>query len=92
MVHASSNYLPVSKAAVCLLCVFYDREDVERHTGGGFGGKSLLRGVVSEFDTLLDIVLEASDGFLQQSLLLGVNVTEDVDGLLGTVGLRKSSV
>ena len=52
------------------------------------GDESLFRGLAGERDTLLDVALQASDGFLQKLLLLGIKITEDVNSLLGTVGLR----
>lgn len=42
---------------------------------------------MGEVNTLLDVALEALDGSLEESLLLLGDVTEDVDSLLGTVGL-----
>lgn len=52
------------------------------------GEQSLLCGrLVGENDTLGDVVLQATDGLLQQLLLLLGNVAEDINGLLGTVGL-----
>lgn len=47
----------------------------------------LLRRLVGKGDTLLDVALQALDGGFQQRLLLGGEVSEDVDGLLGSVGL-----
>lgn len=56
--------------------------------GRGAGNESLLLGwLVGKGDTLLDVALQALDGGLQQRLLLGGDVPEDVDGLLGSVGL-----
>ena len=43
--------------------------------------------LVGEHNTLLDVVLQASDGLLQKLLLLVGDVAENIDGLLGTVGL-----
>lgn len=54
---------------------------------GESGCDSLLGRVVGELDALLDVALEALDGRLEQRLLLVGEVAEDVDGLLGTVGL-----
>jgi len=50
-------------------------------------GNLLLRGVVSERNTLLDVALQALDSGLQECLLLVGDIGEDIDGLLGTVGL-----
>lgn len=47
----------------------------------------LLRGVLNELNTLLDVALKALDASLQESLLLVGDTVEDVTGLLGTVGL-----
>jgi len=43
---------------------------------------------VGEGDTLVDVALEALDGLGQELLLLLRDVTQGVDGLLGSVGLR----
>ena len=43
---------------------------------------------MGEGDTLLDVALQTGDGLLQQTLLLGIEVTKDINGLLDTVGLR----
>lgn len=48
----------------------------------------LLGRVVDEVDALLDVALEAFNRLLQQLLLLVGDVAEDVDGLLGAVGLE----
>ena len=59
-------------------------------SGGGRGllwGNLLLRRVVGESDTLLDVALQALDSSIEQSLLLIGDVGKDVDGLLGTIGL-----
>lgn len=50
-----------------------------------------MGGAVGKVDSLLDVALEAGNGSLQQLLLLVGNVAEDVDGLLGTVGLKGGS-
>jgi hypothetical protein len=51
--------------------------------------ESLLLGcLVGKGDTLLDVALQALDGGLQQRLLLSSEVSEDIDCLLGAVGLR----
>ena len=55
-------------------------------------GKSLLRGVVGKGNALLDVALESLDGSVQQGLLLVRDIAEDVDRLLGTVGLSHWSV
>jgi hypothetical protein len=47
----------------------------------------LLRGVVGERDTLLDVALQALDSSIKERLLLVGDVGKDVDGLLGTIGL-----
>jgi hypothetical protein len=43
---------------------------------------------VGKVEALLDLALHALDGSLVQCLLLLGDVAEDVDGLLGTVGLE----
>lgn len=43
---------------------------------------------MSEVDALLDVALQALNRGLEQSLLLVGNVAQDVDGLLGAVGLE----
>lgn len=50
------------------------------------GGESLRAGV-GEGDTLLDVALESLKSLSKEFLLLLSNVTKDIDGLLGTVGL-----
>lgn len=52
----------------------------------------LLRGVVDEADALGDVVLQALDSNLEECLLLGCDVGEDIDSLLGTVGLDRVSL
>lgn len=52
------------------------------------GVYSLLRWVVGEGDSLLDVPLQARDSRIQQGLLLGGNVRQDIGGLLGSVGLQ----
>jgi hypothetical protein len=42
---------------------------------------------VDEIDALLDVVLEALNGLLQELLLLVGDTLQGVEGLLGTVGL-----
>lgn len=44
-------------------------------------------GVLDKLNTLLDVRLEALDASLEEALLLLGDTTEDVGGLLGTVGL-----
>lgn len=52
------------------------------------GGRVLLWwGVLDKLNTLFDVALEALDASLEESLFLLGNTTEDVGGLLGTVGL-----
>lgn len=46
-----------------------------------------MRRAVGESNTLLDVALEAVDGLAEEPLLLVGNVAEDIDGLLGSVGL-----
>lgn len=43
---------------------------------------------MGESDALLDVALEALDGSFEESLLLGGDVTENIDRLLCTVGLE----
>ena len=50
----------------------------------------LLGRVLDETDTSLDVGLEALDGFVQKFLLVVIGGAEDVDGLLGSVGLLES--
>jgi hypothetical protein len=52
-------------------------------------GYSLLGRVVGKVDALLDVALQARDRLLEQRLLLVGEVAEDVDCLLGAVGLNK---
>jgi hypothetical protein len=54
---------------------------------GGLKGVLLWGRVLDELNTLLDVALKTSDASLQELLLLLGDATEDVDGLLGTVGL-----
>lgn len=51
------------------------------------GGYSLLGRVVGKVDTLLDVALQALNRSLEQNLLLVGDVAQNVDGLLGAVGL-----
>jgi hypothetical protein len=53
-------------------------------------GYSLLGRVVGKVDALLDVALETRNRGLEQLLLLVGDVAEDVDGLLGAVGLDHS--
>lgn len=46
---------------------------------------------MGKVDSLLDVALEAGDGSLQKLLLLVGDVADDVDSLLGTVGLETRS-
>ena len=46
---------------------------------------------MGKVDALLDVALKALDRSREQSLLLLGDVGEDVDGLLGAVGLRTLS-
>ena len=46
-----------------------------------------MRRSVGEGDALFDVALEALDGLGQELLLLLRDVTQGVDGLLGSVGL-----
>lgn len=55
---------------------------------GKLGICSLLRGVVSKFNALLNVALQALNGLAQQLLLLLGNTLEGVGGLLGSVGLK----
>lgn len=58
--------------------------------GLGFGGRKgvlLWWGVLDEFNALLNVALQARDASLEELLLLVGDATEDVDGLLRTVGL-----
>lgn len=58
-------------------------------TGGVKGeGSSLLRGVVGKGDTLADVALKTGDSSFQQLLLLVGDRRQDVNGLLGSVGLE----
>lgn len=50
-------------------------------------GNSLLWGVLSELNTLLNVALQSSDASGEELFLTGGDTVEDVDGLLGTVGL-----
>lgn len=50
-------------------------------------GDLLLRGVVGESDTFLDVALQALEGNLKERLLLVSNVGKDVNRLLSAVGL-----
>lgn len=59
--------------------------------GGKREGSSLLRRRLGELDTLLDVLLEADNGRLQQLLLLVGDGGQRVNGPLGTVGLRAES-
>jgi hypothetical protein len=43
--------------------------------------------VLDKVNTLFDVALEALDASLEEGLLLLGHTTEDVGGLLGTVGL-----
>lgn len=57
------------------------------------GGKRLLWwGVLDELDALLNVALQALDARLQERLLLVGHTVQDVDGLLGAVGLSVMSV
>ncbi len=49
----------------------------------------MLWGLVGKGDALLDVALQALDSGLQQRLLLGSQVSEDVNCLLGSVGLQE---
>lgn len=53
-------------------------------------GVLLWWGVLDKLNTLLDVGLEALDASLEEALLLLRDTTEDVGGLLGTVGLYVS--
>ena len=53
----------------------------------GIRGESLLRWVVSEVNTLLDVAFQALDASLKQSLLIFVDACKHINGLLGTAGL-----
>ena len=66
-----------------------ENEEVPKKTAENqrWKGKSLLRRRVGEGDALLDVALEAVDGLGQELLLLLRDVTQGVDGLLGSVGL-----
>jgi len=55
--------------------------------GGEGRRQSLLGRVEGELDALLDVALQALDTSLQQLLFLVGDIAEDVDCLLGTVGL-----
>jgi hypothetical protein len=48
----------------------------------------LLRGVVGEVNTLADVPLQAVNSYLEQRLLVVVQVGQRAQGLLGTVGLH----
>lgn len=48
---------------------------------------NLLWGVLGELDTLLNVALESSDASIEEFLLTLGHTIEDVDSLLGTVGL-----
>ena len=63
--------------------------NVSNRKGGGRNGwvVLLLRGVLNELNTLLDVALKALDASFQESLLLVGDTVKDVTGLLGTVGL-----
>ncbi len=54
----------------------------------GDSGCLLLRGVVGERDALLNVALETGHGGLQKLLLLVGDVTKNIDGFLGPVGLE----
>jgi hypothetical protein len=65
---------------------------LERVEESGQGRKRVLLwwGVLDKFNTLLDVGLEALDASLEEGLLLLGDTTEDVGGLLGTVGLYET--
>ena len=50
-------------------------------------GVLLLRRVLDELNTLLDVALKTLNASLQELLLLVGDTVKDVVGLLGTVGL-----
>ena len=50
-------------------------------------GLSLLWWVVNEVNPLLDAALQASLAGFKKLLFVGIDVAEDVVGLLGTTGL-----
>lgn len=51
------------------------------------GDGRLLRRVLDEVDALFDVALEALGAGGEELLLLVGDAVEDVDGVLGTVGL-----
>lgn len=51
------------------------------------GGVLLWWGVLDKLNTLLDVTLETGNTGGEQLLLLVGDTVEDVDGLLGTIGL-----
>ena len=51
----------------------------------------LRRRVLDELDPFLDVTLEARDGSLDKLLLVGVGASENIDGFLCSLGLRKMS-
>jgi len=53
----------------------------------GIKGGSLLRWVVGEVNTLLDVAFQALNASRKQSLLVCVDACEHIDRLLGTAGL-----
>jgi hypothetical protein len=55
--------------------------------GGWRGLDSLLGRVVGKSNALLDVALEILDGLFQELLLLRGDALQNVDGLLGTIGL-----
>lgn len=51
----------------------------------------LRRRVLDELDPFLDVTLEARDSSLDKLLLVGVGASENIDGFLCSLGLRKMS-
>lgn len=47
---------------------------------------------MGKVNTLLDVALEAGDGSLEELLLLVAEVTKDIGGLLGAVGLKEDEL
>lgn len=66
-----------------MLCLL--GSSTEEGVGGGMN--SLLGRVVGKSNALLDVALEILDGLFQELLLLRGDALQNVDGLLGTVGL-----
>ena len=78
---------PRKESISSLLSRFRGREIGKGLRGRGGGGLLFLRGV-DEGDSLLNVSLQAGDGSFQQGLLLVGDISDDVDSLLGTVGLE----